>query len=87
MFRVLLRWLNRTSAKSKTCLRSEDALAIARETAADENERESFSTTTLVQHENRAVWVVSQAAIGRILEVHVDDATGRIIERKWVGVR
>lgn len=87
MFRALRRWIGRTPPGPPTRLRSEDALAIAREAAVDQSERDSLTVINLVQREGSAIWVVSTATIGLVLEVHVDDASGRVLERKWVGVR
>ncbi len=87
MYRALRRWFGRTPPGFSTRLRSEDALAIARATAVDQGERDSLTVVNLVQREGSAIWVVSTATIGLMLEVHVDDASGRVLERKWVGVR
>jgi len=87
MFRALRRLFGLSPSAPSTRLRNEDALAIAREAAVDEAEREDLTIATLVQREGRAVWVVGTAAVGCTFEVHIDDASGRVLERKWVGGR
>lgn len=86
MLRALRRWLGRTPPPS-TRLREEDVIAIAQGAAETDAERQDLTMVTLVRREGRAVWVVGTAGIGRTFAVEIDDATGRVLERKWHGGR
>lgn len=85
MLRGLLeRWFGRQTVSTRLSIL--EAIAIAR-AALPEAERDLLETATPCVVDQRTVWVVSQAAIGHVLVVQIDDETGNVSSARRVGVR
>lgn len=85
MFDFISRWFGKTP-RVPTRLTKTQALELAR-AAVPASERETLTLSTVVQQQRGPVWVVSSATIGSMLEVEIDDATGKVIRIGRSGIR
>ncbi len=86
MFEFIHHFFTRHTQQTKTKLAEEEVLIIARD-AADQPLRDSMCMIKVEERKGRLVWTVASATIGSGLEIAIDDATGKIINIKHVGVR
>lgn len=87
MFNFLARWLNRSKRTVKPRLLKDDVLEIARQAAADYPHSEELNIVRYEEQARGVVWVVSSATVGRMLEVLIEDASGKVLEIKQSGIR
>lgn len=81
-----LRGLLKSTRPVTTRLHAHEAVALAR--AADGiSSPENLSMATPCLRDGQAVWIVSEAAIGNVQIVEVDDATGAVLSKYRRGVR
>jgi hypothetical protein len=84
----LIAWLRGTGAPSPVSNLSESqAIQIAQAAAAATGKTGSLTMATRHVRDGRLVWHVSEAAIGSVLVVDVDDETATVIAVRRVGVR
>lgn len=86
MFQFISRWLS-GKPNIQTRLSADEALAIARSAASNDAMSQHLGPTTVEQRSGSVVWIVSSATVGRTLEVLIDDATGKVLDVRHVGVR
>ena len=87
MFDFLARWLKRNKRTLKPRLLKDDVLKIARQAAAKYPHGEELNIVNFEERSRAIVWVVSSATVGRMLEVLIDDASGKVLEINQVGTR
>jgi uncharacterized membrane protein YkoI len=68
-------------------LSSDEAIAIARRAVAGDPVAEDLALAKFELRSGKAVWVVSSATVGSMLEISIDDATGQVLEQKYIGMR
>lgn len=68
-------------------LTREQAVAIARGAVPPGQDPERLVMPHCWQRDGRLIWTVSEAAIGSVLNVDVDDATGEVLAVRRVGLR
>ena len=71
----------------QTRLSKDEALAIARRATADDPLCQELNLAAIEQKSGVAVWIVSSATVGLVLEVSIDDATAEVLEVRRLGVR
>lgn len=87
MFDFIARWLGKSTQSSPTRLSSDEAIAIARRAAADDPQCENLALAKMERRSGNATWIISSATVGRMLEVWIDDTTGRVLEIRHIGTR
>ena len=68
-------------------LTESDAIKIACEADIAADHKELMTMTTLLIRDGKPTWVVNSATIGSMIEVVIDDETGKIIKAGRVGKR
>lgn len=69
-----------------TRLSADEAVALARAGAGGAN-IDTLNMATVEVRDGHPVWVVSEAAIGSVQVVEVDDATGAVLSKYRRGIR
>lgn len=87
MFDFIARWLGKSTQSSPTRLSSDEAIEIARRAAADDPQCENLALAKMEMRAGNATWIISSATVGRMLEVWIDDTTGRVLEIRHIGTR
>jgi uncharacterized membrane protein YkoI len=87
MFAFFRRFLGESEKPVHSRLSREEAVAIARRAAANDPMSQDLSMAMVREQSGKVVWIVCSAAIGRTLEVTVDDASGDVLDVRRVGVR
>jgi hypothetical protein len=87
VFDFFARWFGRLTPRAATRLSEQEALAIARDATTDDPLCGQLAMTLVEQRPEGPVWIVGSAAIGLSLEVTIDDASGRVLAIKHVGLR
>ena len=87
MFDFLARWLGKGSRSAPTRLSGDEAVAIARRAAIDDPQCADLILAKLESRSGNATWIISSATVGRMLEVAIDDATGKVLEMRHIGTR
>jgi hypothetical protein len=87
MFDFLARLLGRSTRSSPTRLSSDEAIAVARRAAAGDPQCENLVLAKVETRSGNATWIISSATVGNMLEVAIDDATGKVLEMKNIGTR
>jgi uncharacterized membrane protein YkoI len=87
MFKLIERLFGHKPTNIRTRLTADQALAIARSATADDSLSRHLGPVKLEDRLGAPIWIVSSATIGRMLEVSIDDATGKVLEVRHSGVR
>jgi uncharacterized membrane protein YkoI len=87
MFKLIERLFGHKPTNIRTRLSADQALAIARSATADDSLSRHLGPVKLEDRSGTPVWIVSSATVGQMLEVSIDDATGKVLEAHHVGVR
>lgn len=87
MFKFISRWLSGKTANIQTRLSADEALAIARSATSGDSMSQHLARTTVEERSGSVVWIVSSATVGSMIEVSIDDATGKVLDVQRIGVR
>ena len=87
MFDFYKRLRKSRPAPAPTRLSRDAVLAIARSATANDPLAEELALVTLEQRAGRAIWIVASATVGTSLHVSIDDASGEVLEKQYLGVR
>ena len=68
-------------------LTANEALQIARTHASSATEAERLQMALLAEEDGKKIWVVSEAAVGNVAFVEIDDATGELLRKGRHGIR
>jgi hypothetical protein len=84
----LTRWLRGAKRPVLVSKLSEsETIQIAQAAASADPDARALTLATSAIRDGRIVWSVSQAAIGNVLVVEVDDETGTVVSVRRVGLR
>ena len=84
----LIEWLRGTKGPASVAKLSEfEAIQIAQTAAAPNSDAPALTLATRAVKDGRIVWSVSEAAIGNVLVVEVDDETSNVVSVRRVGLR
>lgn len=87
-YEQLIEWLRGTKRPLSVAKLSEfEAIQIAQTAAAPNRDAPALTLATRAVKNGRIVWSVSEAAIGNVLVVEVDDETSNVVSVRRVGLR
>ena len=87
IYERVIAWLRGTEAPSASNLSEAQAVQIAQAAAVAERKLAPLIMATRHVRDGRLIWSVSEAAIGNVLVVEVDDETGTVLAVRRVGLR
>jgi uncharacterized membrane protein YkoI len=70
-----------------TGLTEADAIRIAKSEDANDMFRNSLNMAHVESREDRVIWEITSATVGKQLVVEIDDETGKIIDTRYIGIR
>ena len=86
MFQFISRWL-RGEPNIQTRLSADEAIAIARSATSDDLMSRHLALTTVEERDGAVVWIVTSSTVGQMLQVIIDDATGKVLDARHIGLR